>query len=324
MKNLLRISSFKKSSIELFEKVILSVVLSLVIELVRVQAQTVSDIDGNVYNTVTIGTQVWMKENLKTTKYNDNTSIPLVTDNTEWYALNTPGYCWYNNDAATYKATYGALYRWYTVNTGKLCPLGWHVPTDEEWTILTTYLGGESLAGGKLKEQGTIHWLSPNTGATNESGFTALPGGKRNIEGTYTYISEYGFWWCSTEYPNIINSGWSRIISTIFSNVTRSAPDKRYGYSVRCMEGLATDIENPSASKIEVYPNPVSGILNIDYKGENFETFNILNSQGAYLAKEKAITPGQQFDFSKYMPGLYFLEFVKPSGEIKRVKVINR
>ena len=119
----------------------------------------VTDDDGNVYHSVTIGTQVWMVENLKTTKYNDGTSIPLVTDATDWHNLLTPGYCWNNNDEATYKATYGALYNWYTVNTGNLCPTGWHVPGDAEWTTLTTYLGGEDVAGGKLKEVGITHWL---------------------------------------------------------------------------------------------------------------------------------------------------------------------
>jgi len=109
---------------------------------------TVTDIDGNVYHIVAIGTQVWMAENLKTTKYNDGTFIPLVTDSTAWGNLSTPGYCWYNNDAATYKNTYGALYNWFTVNTGKLSPKGWHIPSDTEWETLITYLGGESLAGG--------------------------------------------------------------------------------------------------------------------------------------------------------------------------------
>src|SRR5450759_4787246 len=118
------------------------------------QAQTVKDIDGNVYKTVTIGKQVWMVENLKTTKYNDGITIPLVIDNTAWTDLITPKYSWFNNDIAN-KEVYGALYNWYTVNTNKLCPKGWHIPTDEEWTTLTTYLGGEGVAGGKLKETGT-------------------------------------------------------------------------------------------------------------------------------------------------------------------------
>jgi uncharacterized protein (TIGR02145 family) len=194
---------------------------------------TVTDKDGNVYNTITIGTQTWMKENLKVTKYNDGTAIPLVTDNTAWGALSTPGYCWYNNDQTTYGNTYGALYNWYTVNIGKLCPTGWHVPTDAEWTTLTTFLGGESVSGGKLKETGTTHWLSPNTGATNETGFTALPGGYRNYDGTFHFIGYYGFWWSATE--NITSTAWYRFMYYNSSGVGRSYYDKRYGLSVRCL-----------------------------------------------------------------------------------------
>ncbi|MDP3003129.1 MAG: fibrobacter succinogenes major paralogous domain-containing protein [Bacteroidales bacterium] len=196
-------------------------------------ALTVTDIDGNVYNTVTIGTQVWMKENLKTIKYNDGTAIPLVTDGAAWVALSTPGYCWYNNDAATYKATFGALYNWYTVNTGKLCPSGWHVPSDAELTTLTTYLGGEIVAGGKLKETGTTHWLSPNTGATNESGFTALPGSNRTEIGTFYSFGYNGNWWSSTVYST--TDAWYRNMNYSYSDVYRNYYPKIHGFSVRCL-----------------------------------------------------------------------------------------
>jgi len=196
---------------------------------------SVSDVDGNSYSTVTIGTQVWMAENLRTTKYKDNTAIPLVTDNTAWFNLSTPGYCWYNNDAATYKGTYGALYNWYTVNTGKLCPTGWHVPTDAEWTTLTTYLGGEGIAGGKLKETGTSHWLGPlNTGATNTTGFTAVPGGSRAFFGAFDGgIRGIGDWWSSTESSTA--GAWYRIMSNFLTSVDRSDSPKRSGLSVRCV-----------------------------------------------------------------------------------------
>jgi len=199
--------------------------------LTGLQAQTVKDIDGNVYKTVTIGTKVWMAENLKTTKYNDGTAIPLVADDKAWEALTTPAYCWYNNDATANKKTYGALYNWYTVNTKKLCPTGWHVPTDAEWTTLTTYLGGESVAGGKLKETGITHWTTPNTGATNETGFTALPGGSRN--GAYYFIGYYGSWWSATEYDAII--AWYRYLYYYKSTVTRDNYAKQVGFSVRCL-----------------------------------------------------------------------------------------
>jgi uncharacterized protein (TIGR02145 family) len=193
---------------------------------------TVTDIDGDVYHTVTIGTQVWMVENLKTTKYNDGTAIPLVTDSSAWAALTTPGYCWYNNNAATYKNTYGALYNWYAVNTGKLAPTGWHVPTDSEWTVLTTYLGGDSAAGGPLKEVGTTHWAAPNTGATNTSGFSALPGGFRGS--TFYDVGSIGYWWSSTAYDAAYS--WNRDIFYDSAYVYRYNHNSDYGFSVRCVK----------------------------------------------------------------------------------------
>jgi hypothetical protein len=120
----------------------------------------VKDIDGNVYDTVTVGTQTWMVENLKTTRYNDGTAIPLVTKSVAWETLSTPGYCWYNNDESTYKAPYGALYNWYTVNTGKLCPTGWHVPGDSEWIVLIDFLGGPELTRS-LKKLAQVIGLIP-------------------------------------------------------------------------------------------------------------------------------------------------------------------
>jgi uncharacterized protein (TIGR02145 family) len=194
---------------------------------------TVADKDGNVYNIVAIGTQVWMKENLKTTKYKDGTDIPLVTDLTEWSNLTTPGYSWYYNDAATYKNKYGALYNGFTVTTDKLCPSGWHVPTDIEWTTLTTYLGGESIAGSKLKEAGTSYWDYPNTGATNETNFTALPGGYRVNTGTFSHEKTDGTWWSSSEFSSTF--GWFRQMNSSSSNVYRINILKSMGLSVRCV-----------------------------------------------------------------------------------------
>jgi uncharacterized protein (TIGR02145 family) len=166
------------------------------------EEMTVTDVEGNVYKTVTIGTQVWMAENLKTTKYKDGEKIPLITESSESANPPTPAYYWYDNDEATYKNDYGALYNWYTVNTGKLCPAGWHVPTEAEFNSLIAYLGSMSVAGGKLKEAGITHWESPNIGATNETGFTALPCGERTTVYDYWESSQIGIrgnWWSSTE-----------------------------------------------------------------------------------------------------------------------------
>jgi uncharacterized protein (TIGR02145 family) len=207
-------------------------------------SNTVGDIDGNVYNIITIGTQVWMKENLKTTKYNDGTTIPNITVDATWAALTTGAYGDYSNTPAN-SNTYGRLYNWFVVdnnaatkvasNGGKnVCPTNWHVPTDAEWTTLTTYLGGVSAAGGKLKETGTTYWASPNTGATNETDFTALPGGDRNYGGPCNNIGDYGGWWSSTE--NSTASAWHRSVYSGNTNVNRTNFSKQYGFSVRCLK----------------------------------------------------------------------------------------
>jgi len=193
---------------------------------------SITDIDGNTYKTVTIGTQTWMAENLKVTKYNDGIAIPNVTDNTAWSELTTGALCDYDNTPSN-SETYGKLYNWHAVNTGKLCPTGWHVPSDAEWTELTDYLGGTSDAGGKLKETGTTHWNSPNTSTTNETGFTALPGGYRHYGGAFNGIGGYGTWWSATE--DDTNDAWTRLMYYTNSNVLRFSDNKELGLSVRCL-----------------------------------------------------------------------------------------
>jgi uncharacterized protein (TIGR02145 family) len=196
----------------------------------------VSDKDGNAYHSVIIGNQEWLVENLKTTKYNDGTAIPLVTDNAAWASLTTPGYCFYDNDAGVNKTTYGALYNWYTVNTGKLCPTGWHVPADAEWTTLSNFLGGEIVAGGKLKETGTIHWGTPNDGATNSDGFTALPGGFRQNDGSFYNINDDDFWWSTTTSSSQPTKAWTRDVNYNYPYVYTDIYLKSFGYSVRCLK----------------------------------------------------------------------------------------
>jgi uncharacterized protein (TIGR02145 family) len=203
----------------------------------------VIDVEGNVYNTIYIGTQLWMAENLKTTKYNDGTAIPNITDDATWATATTGAYSDYSNTPAN-STTYGRLYNWYAVdnntatmvasNGGKnVCPTSWHVPSDDEWTTLTTYLGGETIAGGKLKETGTMHWSSPNTGATNETGFTALPSGLHYYNGIYVLIGYDGYWWSSTE--STTSGAWFRRTYSNAAIVGRYDDYKRDGISVRCV-----------------------------------------------------------------------------------------
>jgi uncharacterized protein (TIGR02145 family) len=198
----------------------------------------ITDEDGNIYDTIIIGTQTWMKENLKTTRYKNGLPIPVITDKLEWYNLTTPGCCWYNNDLNN-KTAYGALYNWYAVDSASngynnLCPDGWHVPSDEDWTTLTAYLGGYEAAVGKLKETGTIHWQSPNFRATNETGFTALPGGCRDYDGTFYVIGSFGYWWSSTGFDK--GAAWSRFIGYDASGGYSYGRFEQDGFSVRCVK----------------------------------------------------------------------------------------
>ena len=196
----------------------------------------VADISGNVYPVVTIGTQVWMGENLRVEKYNDGTSIPLVTDNAVWAANYTnktklPMMAWYANDKATHTANKnGALYNWYAVDGKKLCPTGWHVPTDAEWTTLTNYLGGETGAGMKLKS--TSGWSVLN--GTNDVNFTALPSGSRYFgDGTFNVLGSYGGWWSTSAY--VTQYAWSRSMNNSSGNVNRFGNNHENGLSVRCL-----------------------------------------------------------------------------------------
>jgi uncharacterized protein (TIGR02145 family) len=194
------------------------------------------DVDGNVYSTIKIGTQQWMSENLKTTKYNDGTSIPNVKANAGWSALKSGAYCDYDNNPAN-AALYGRLYNWYAVastNLKKVCPKGWHVPADAEWSILINYLGGERNAGGKLKETDTTHWNSTDSGVTNESGFTALPGGYRTGNGWFINMRTDGTWWSGTAYNN--KYAWDRHMHCNYLSIGRWGIDKKSGFSIRCVK----------------------------------------------------------------------------------------
>ncbi len=275
-------------------------------------AQTVTDVDGNIYNTVTISTQTWLKENLKTTKYDDNTSIPLVTENSAWNTLVTLGYCWYNNDIEN-KSTYGALYNWYavsrTTNGDKnICPSGWHVPTDAEWTTLNDFLGDSSVAGGKLKETGTSHWKDPNSNATNEYGFTALPGGFRGTDGTFYDLNEWGNWWSSTPYDDY--QSWLRWLSYEDGILGRGYYSDPSGMSVRCLQDNNTSITiTLNSSEIIIFPNPAYEKIYISHIDNLNGSINIFDIQGKQVIDKNI--DSDPVDISYLKPGLYILKFVK-------------
>jgi uncharacterized protein (TIGR02145 family) len=195
--------------------------------------ESIKDYDGNIYHTVTIGTQVVMAENLKTKHYSDGETIPEIKDDSTWINLTTGAYCSNSNDESI-SSKYGYLYNWYVVsNQHKVCPVGWHVPSANEWKKLEIYLGGAGGAGGKMKETGTGNWSDPNAKADNTSGFSAIPGGSRNNDGTFNLPGETGMWWTSTEFS--ITTAWHRRLYNNVGFIDNIYANKNEGFSIRCV-----------------------------------------------------------------------------------------
>jgi uncharacterized protein (TIGR02145 family) len=248
---------------------------------------TLTDIDGNIYKTITIGKQTWMAENLKTTHFNDKTKIPNETNSLAWPTLTTPAYCWYNNDSVAYKATYGALYNWQAANTAKLAPVGWHVSSEGEWVTLANYLiaNGYNYDGNTVNQKyakslaSAAGWppsTSPGSvGKTdfpekrNATGFTAMPGGMLNSSGTFSYVSNFGFWWTSTDQSDKL--AWSEYMFTNYVTVIPGNDMKSCGFSVRCMKDSVSTTEvkpldSKAGSNLAIYPNPVISELHISFE----------------------------------------------------------
>ena len=233
-----------KSKIFFYQLVIIPIII-ISSTSCKINSKTVTDIDGNIYTTVTIGEQEWMRENLKTTRYNDGTPIPNIADITEWRHIDAPAYVWQNNDISN-KDIYGALYNWWAVGSRQdLCPAGWRVATEDDWQTLERYIGmspeqiqGTALRGnnegGKLKEAGTQNWVSPNEGATNEFGFTVVPGGRRESDGVFLGLYSGGTIWTSTE--TSFSCAYYRHFSTGSALFGRNPNgEKKFGLSVRCI-----------------------------------------------------------------------------------------
>ena len=199
---------------------------------------SIKDIDGNEYKTVYIGTQQWMGENLKVSRYNDGSEIQNITENADWMNLSTGAWCYYNNDV-TNNLIYGKLYNWFAVSpttngSKNVCPFGWHVPSDVEWSLLTDFLGGENVAGGKIKEEGIINWLNPNNQASNITLFTAVPGGFRDNGGNSNFIGAHCYMWSSTNAT--LSTAIERELSYGNGSLIKTDNSKKYGFSVRCIK----------------------------------------------------------------------------------------
>jgi uncharacterized protein (TIGR02145 family) len=243
---------------------------------------SVTDVDGNTYATIAIGTQVWMAENLRTTKFNNGDQIQNIADDNQW--VNTTNAAWtYYDNFSLYENPYGKLYNYYAVTDSRyICPMGWHVPIDAEWTFLTNYLGGLSIAGGKMKSTGITYWNTPNEGATNESGFSGLPSGLRSF--TFYDIGTNARFWSAT-----ISGGGSVIIRRLYKDyktIGREFESSEYtGLSIRCLNDFPNSINKNNDDinlNLKTYPNIAEDFINVEYtlnEKENI-TISLLNIEG--------------------------------------------
>ena len=284
-------------------------------------AQTVTDYDGNVYTTVAIGNQQWLVENLKVTHYRNGDPVPLVTDGGTWINLTTGAYCWFNNNIEN-KATYGALYNWFTtIDERKIAPTGCHVPTEAEWAELIEYLGGREIAGGKMKETGTAHWLAPNTGATNSSGFTGLPGGVRIVQG-FAGMELVGDWWsCTYDAGEIANAQSLNYQDTILYDADGPCV---YGYSIRCLKNPGIGIYDlDDQNDLIIYPNPSNNFIKIEYPSFLAEIIvSVYDLSGKTMIQRNVSKNNNEINIESLPKGFYFLR-ITDSVRISQKKIIK-
>jgi uncharacterized protein (TIGR02145 family) len=246
-------------------------------------SQLVVDVDGNTYNTVSIGNQIWLTENLKTTKFNNQDPIPLITDNTLWSTQTEAAYCSYQDDNLLANE-YGNLYNWHVLNDIRnVCPTGYHVPSILEWEELIDFLGGTAVAGGKLKEAGLAHWIDPNTGATNSSGFTLLPSGWRAYNnGSYENLTHMAYQWSSTSIDALNAS--IMLVGFDSESCLTSESHKLTGLPIRCLkEETSSLMNNQNHLPIMVYPNPANHLIKIHCGKNTFHTVRLIDLTGKIL-----------------------------------------
>ncbi len=292
----------------------------------------VTDIDGNMYPVVQIGTQCWMAENLRTSHYRDGSEIPNITDGFEWDGYATGAWCNYDNDPAN-DAVYGKLYNWRAVFTGLLCPLGWHVANETEWGILIDYLGGGQEAGGKMKSIGTMDdgnglWNAPNAGATNESGFSAVPGGRRGMIGLggFDGLSSRALFWNAI--GNAQFSQWVWGLSSENTNTSGGAMPNPFslGNCVRCMQdGSGTGMTEQGSELFTLVPNPTCGIVTLSFtRGSQPQRTTLLDATGRMVEVLRTNTSNTiTFDLSGFEDGLYMVQVLFADGTLTTQRVIK-
>lgn len=292
----------------MISKTILIALLALFV--IQNQAQTVTDIDGNVYNTITIGTQVWMKENLKTLHYQNGDSIGTTYPaGKSVTSESTPKYQWLYNGTDSLKA-YGRMYTWHVVTDSRnVCPAGWHAATEAEWRDLGIYLGGDSIAGAKLKEAGTGHWAANNI-ATNSTGFSARPGGIRFGYGTFTNINTYGTYWTSSEYS--ATYGLYRLLKNDDKALGRASGLKNNAYSVRCVSNNpATGMRDvDETGGIKIFPNPATNKIWYSDTENRTAAMLIYNMIGELVLRKELSMNETEIDINSLNKGIYLIQII--------------
>jgi uncharacterized protein (TIGR02145 family) len=270
-----------------------------------------------------------MAENLRVTHLTNSTPISLVENNTAWTNLTEPGMCWYSNDSVNYNFPYGRIYNGYTALCTNLCPVGWQVPSTHEWDMMITFLGGASVAGGKMKHVGTQYWNDPNAGATNSSGFTGLPGGFRsNTDGTFNYKGQRGGWF-------VLDGGTGtggytdvafRFLSWSMESSGSGSIAKNAGLNIRCFRSYTTvDDKDVMRLQFNIYPNPCNTYLNIsikDYNPLSFYRVELVDCTGRKVTEEVFKSGNHTLNLNGITAGFYFLKLYIDSKLIENQKVI--
>jgi len=292
---------------------------------------SVTDIDGNAYPVVQIGSQCWMADNLRTTHYRDGTAIQNVTEGFQWDSNTTGAWCNYNNDP-TNNAVYGKLYNWHAVVTGLLCPLGWHVANETEWGLLIDHLGGGQEAGGKLKSTGTVEegnglWFAPNAGATNESGFSALPSGRRGMvgQGAFDVLGSRAFFWNAI--GNAQYSQWVWGLSTENSLIVGGAMPNPFslGNCVRCIkDGDGTGMTEQAIARFTLAPNPTNGTVTLNFTPQTLPVrATLFDATGRTLEVRHPARSSSTFDLSNYESGVYMVQVLFADGVLTTERVVK-
>jgi len=312
MENMNYTISIKKS----FISQRITLILFLFFTTLNTSAQPVFDADGNSYDTVVIGTQTWLTKNLSTTHFSNGDLIPTTVPLNLIITTETnPIYQWSYNGIDSLITYYGRLYTgWVATDSRNVCPINYHVPTTPEFNILINYLGGSAIAGGKLKETGIEHWNAPNSDATNETGFTSVGNGNRNLIGTFNDMNLVSDTWSTTQG---VNGAWDFDVHAENSSTTSNDDPKEFGFAIRCVKDnpLSVD-ESIFIPTISIYPNPTNNLLFVESNSKNNVDYTVLSIQGKIVCQGQLVTGINHINLNYLIEGVYYIRCSDNSNSV--------